>query len=174
MNKNSDEFTPLRQIDVVKMPITLPRLLSRKTKASQAPLDADCLWRLQRDFRIRFEDLPESVIAIVLSFLFSSEKTDWSQAMYDFNSVTCLNKDIRTRLKTSILAQLPIELNLLHFTCPSCTFHTLVHLAKYKFKLNALHLNSGYNDFDLLATLMCVHFESTRIKSLTINLPARC
>lgn len=159
----------LRQLDLVNMPMSLPKLIiSRNT----IHLGGKCV-KHPRDIVVRFEDLPESVIAIVLSFLFSGVKTDWSQAMHDFNSVKCLNKSMRTRLGTFILPQLPIALNLVHYACPSCTFHTLIQLGKYKFKLTELHLNSGYNDFDLLATLMCAHFESTLIKSLTINLPAR-
>lgn len=128
--------------------------------------------RLQA-IRPGFDCLPDDVIANALSFLFSGDKTDWKEAAHDLSSISCLNKAISSRLKRSILPTITCSVNLLHFLCPSRTFYTLISLGKSKIKLSALHINGGYNDFDLLATLLSLHFNATKIHSLTLVLPAR-
>ena len=117
--------------------------------------------------------MPDDVIANALSFLFSSEKTNWKEAVHDFINIKCLNKAISQRLKRSILPAMTFSVDLQHFSSPSRTFNTLVLLGRSQIKLDALHINGGYHDFDLLATLFSMSFDATSIRSLTISLPAR-
>ena len=120
-----------------------------------------------------FGSLPDDVIANALSFLFSGEKTDWKEAVRDLASIKCLNKAISQRLTSSILPKMKCSVNFLHFADPSRTFYTLLLLGKSQIKLSALHINCGYHDFDLLATLLSMHFDATGIQCLTLELPAR-
>ena len=120
-----------------------------------------------------FEDLPDVVIENTLSFLFCSENTDWREAIHDFNSILCLSKVTRERLSASIFPTMSFSVNLLNSSCPEFSFHALVALSKSRIKLDALQVNAGYNDFDLLATLCCDYFDTSRIKCLKIKLPPR-
>lgn len=120
-----------------------------------------------------FESMPDDVIANALSFLFSSETTDWQEAVHDFISIKCLNKALSLRLKKSILPAMSCSVDLQHFSNPSRVFYTLILLGRSQMKLDALHINGGYHDFDLLATLLSVSFDATSIRTLTISLPAR-
>jgi hypothetical protein len=120
-----------------------------------------------------FDVLPEVIIAIILSFLFEGMNTKWEDAIHDLRSITSVSKSIRKVLITSVLPEMRICMNMVSCTCPSKTFHTILLLSKHRVKLQGFHVNGGYNDFDLLAAILSISFQSDSIEDLTLNLPAR-